>query len=111
MLTAWLRRRPLSPPLPVPAGRSSIRWPKSASTRPISQDVAAAITALLGHDVAAVHIARYFTNGSFAVADIVAALAGGALAFAVLWWAVSAQRGDVRFPDRTLKQARKGSSS
>ncbi|MFO1267752.1 MAG: hypothetical protein U1F67_13855 [Rubrivivax sp.] len=32
----------------------------------MSQDVAAAVTALLGHGSTAVHIARYFTNGSFA---------------------------------------------
>lgn len=82
----------------------------------MSQDVAAAVTALLGHGSTAVHIARYFTNGSFAVADIVAALAGSAVAFAALWWAVSRRRAHAHapvraFPDRTLKQARKGSSS
>lgn len=117
VLTAWLL-----PPRPAFAAAACAGWAlvdtlaEVGQHAAMSQVVAAAVTALFGQGSTAVHIARYFTNGSFAVADIVAALAGSAIAFAALWWAVSPRRAHAHmpvraFPDRTLKQARKGSSS
>lgn len=56
----------------------------------VSQDVAATVAALHGDGPLALHIARYFTGGSFSVADLAAALAGSAAAFVAVWCTIAA---------------------
>ncbi|MBL8287061.1 MAG: hypothetical protein JNL85_03675 [Rubrivivax sp.] len=93
VLTAWLL-----PPRPALAATACAGWAlvdtlaELGQHAAVSPHVAAAITALFGHSSAVLHTARYFSNGSFAAADIVAALAGSAVAFAATWWAISPQR-------------------
>jgi hypothetical protein len=60
-----------------------------------SVPLASALEALLGNSAVAMQVGRYFTQGSFAAADVAAGLAGSAVAFAALWLAMPRRQGAV----------------